>query len=245
MPIPAIAQRPRILLVDDNADNRALMRLFLGGPYRTDDAEHGRQAVAMFTATAYDLVFMDLEMPVMDGYEATRAMRALERGRPGPPVPILALTAYGLDECRLRSLAAGCTDFLVKPVGKAAVLDTVARHLGENAPPTRTAPCPGGPPATADGPDPALLRPLLPLFFATAGETLDAARRALEAADLDVVRAQGHKLKGAALSYGFADLGQAARTLELAGGQGDAAGAATCMALARELLARAKRGFAC
>uniref|UniRef100_I2Q655 Response regulator containing CheY-like receiver domain and AraC-type DNA-binding domain n=1 Tax=Desulfovibrio sp. U5L TaxID=596152 RepID=I2Q655_9BACT len=242
--MPTTAQRPRILLVDDNADNQALMRLFLDGPYRTDCAANGREAVDLFAATPYDLVFMDLEMPVMDGYEATRAMRALERGRPGPPVPILALTAYSQDEFRLRCEAAGCTDFLVKPVGKALVQDTVARHLGENAAWTRPAPQPPVPLRVADGPDRDMLRPLLPLFFATAGETLDTARRALEAEDLEVVRAQGHKLRGAALSYGFADLGQAAGTLEQAGGQGDAAAAATCMALARELLARAKRGFA-
>ncbi len=238
--MPTTASRPRILLVDDNADNLAVMRLFLGNSaYQVDSAENGREAVDMFAAAPYDLVFMDLEMPVLDGYEATRAMRALERHRPPPPVPILALTAHALDEYRLRCEQAGCTEFLVKPVRKAAILDTVARWLDHPQPRVQAAP-----PPSPDLPDLEQLRPLLPLFFSTASDTLAAARQALSAHDLEAVRAQGHKLKGSALSYGFLDLGQAARTLEQAGREGDAATATVFLDLAAELLAQARRDTA-
>lgn len=237
--MPTTAPMPRILLVDDNADNLALMRLFLGsGLYQVDFAENGREAVDKFAARPYDLVFMDLEMPVLDGYEATRAIRALERHRPCPPIPILALTAHALDEFRLRCEEAGCTDFLVKPVRKAAIRDTVAHYLEKE-------PAMAAPAAPAlDGPDRERLRPLLPLFFATAADTLDTAGQALRGGDLECVRSQGHKLKGSALSYGFEDIGQAARILEQAGGKGDAATAAVSLDLALGLLARAREDWA-
>lgn len=238
--MPAAPSPPRILLVDDNADNLTLMQLFLcDAPYEVDVAANGREAVEKFAATAYDLVFMDLEMPVLDGFEASRAIRAMERRDGRTPLPILVLTAHALDEFRVRCDAAGCTDFLTKPVRKSAVLEAVARYLGEAAPPC-------APPAAVPtdlGPDTELLRPLLPIFFSTADATLEAARQALAAGDLETTRRQGHKLKGSALSYGFEALGEAARALERAGEDRDAAAARAALDAAALLLARARGAF--
>ena len=223
---------PRLLLVDDNRDNLALLRLFLvNARYRLDDAANGDEAVALFSAHSYDLVVMDLEMPVVDGYEATRRIRALELERHSPPVPILALTAHALDEHRLRCQEAGFTDFLVKPVRKTTMLRTLLSFLGSGQPP-ETTPLPG-----SETVDPGRLTVLLPLFYETSRQSLDEARQALSRGDLETVRRLGHRLKGSAGSYGFGELGQAGAALEQAG-ETVAAGAALDWATA--LLAKAR-----
>lgn len=227
--------RPRLLLVDDNPDNLLLLRLFLESTqYAIDEARNGREAVDLFAAHPYDLVLMDLEMPVVDGYEATRRIRALERERGIAPAPILALTAHALDEHRLRCQQAGFTDFLVKPVRKATMLRTLLTFLG-----------PGEAPQAAPAPknelvDPARLAVLLPIFYETSGQSLTDAREALDRGDLETVRRQGHRLKGSAGSYGFEELGQAAAALEQAGENGQDMAARAALEWAAALLAKAR-----
>lgn len=225
----------RILLVDDNPDNLALMRLFLENvDARIETAVNGREAVKCFAAAACDLVFMDLEMPGMDGYEATRAIRSLEEERGGPAVPILALTAHALDEHRQRCLEAGCTDFLVKPIRKAALFSALARYSGAATPEA------GATPSAGCRPDTERLRPLLPLFFETAAMAVEAGRQALAAGDLESARRQGHRLKGSARSYGFEELGRAAELLERAALELNPLAAGTALEWAATLLAKAR-----
>lgn len=231
---------PRILLADDNQDNVALLALYLeGAPYRLETAANGVEAVERHTAAPFDLIFMDLEMPIQDGYDATRTIRNLERLRKqGTPVPILALTAHAMDEHRQRCRQAGFTDFLVKPVRKAAILAAIDRYLGAPDDPAR-AKLPE-PPSRPAPPDRKRLRPLLPLFFATCEETLGAANRFLALGDLEAARAQGHKFKGSARSFGYWEMGQAGEALELAAGEGDLKAALASLLLSRELLAQAR-----
>ncbi len=119
----------RLLLVEDNQNNRLLFERFLRNtPHRVDWAGDGRKALEMFRETEYDMVFMDLEMPVMDGYEATRRLRAEEERLGREPVPVVALTAHSLEEHREESLAAGCTEHLPKPYSKASLLKAIHRH---------------------------------------------------------------------------------------------------------------------
>jgi CheY-like chemotaxis protein/HPt (histidine-containing phosphotransfer) domain-containing protein len=232
-----VQPQSRLLLVDDNRDNLALIRLFLESDhYCIDEAVNGAEAVALFAANAYDLVLMDLEMPIVDGYEATRRIRALERARNSPPVPILALTAHALDEHRRRCQEAGFTDFLVKPVRKAAMLATLLGYLGQGV----------QPPVQTDwaercaGPDPARLTALLPIFYEFSRKALDTAHAGLDRGDLETVRAQGHKLKGSAGSYGFSELAQAGAALERAGENADVLAAGTAWEWAMALLAKAR-----
>ncbi|MBI1731768.1 MAG: response regulator [Gammaproteobacteria bacterium] len=125
---PPVAPR-RILLVDDNSDNRLLIRSYLKKmPYEVVEAENGRLAVESFQAGPFDIVFMDVQMPVMDGHEATRAIRAWEQSGQRTPTPIIALTAHASREEHERSLAAGCTTHMTKPVKKAALLEAIATH---------------------------------------------------------------------------------------------------------------------
>lgn len=227
---------PRILLADDNRDNTTLIALYLENePYRLEIVANGREAVDRYAAEPPDLIFMDLEMPVLDGYEATRAIRVLERQRGGPPIPILALTAHALPEHRRRCHEAGCTDFLVKPVRKAAILAALARHLGRDL---AASPSPSREPVQ---PDRERLRPLLPLFFDTCQQSLDTATRAMALGDLETARAQGHRIKGSARSYGYWELGLAAEDLERAAVDDDAKAARNALARVRDLLALARR----
>lgn len=120
----------RVLVVDDSADNRLLLRAFLNKAVALlDEAEDGAQGVAMFRERDYDLVLMDMHMPVMGGIEATRAMRAWEAQRGGAPASILALTADDSIDDRRRSTAAGCDDHLVKPVSKKKLLAAIAAQF--------------------------------------------------------------------------------------------------------------------
>ena len=93
--VPTPTSKPlRILVADDSADNRLLISAFLKNtPYKIDEVENGALAVEHFVAHKYDLVLMDIQMPVMDGHAATRAIRDWERDNHRAPTPIVALSA--------------------------------------------------------------------------------------------------------------------------------------------------------
>jgi len=118
----------KILLADDSADNRALIAAFLkGSPYTVDGVENGARAVESFKNGKYDLVLMDLQMPVMDGDEATREIRRFERENHRPRTPIVALSAAVFSESVAQSLAAGCDEHIGKPVKRAVLLAVIQR----------------------------------------------------------------------------------------------------------------------
>jgi two-component system, sensor histidine kinase and response regulator len=120
-----------ILLADDSPDNRLLLLSYLKGrPYRIDIAEDGARAVEKFKTGRYDLVLMDIQMPVMDGYEATREIRKWEREQQLGTTPIVALTAHAFQEDREKSLNAGCTGHLTKPIKKAIFMEAIAEYAG-------------------------------------------------------------------------------------------------------------------
>ena len=118
----------RILLVEDSPTNRAVVEAFLEDlPVTLDMAENGQEGVDRAAATVYDLVLMDMAMPVMDGLTATRQIRKLP-GLNGK-VPILALTANAMASDRESCLAAGMNDYLSKPLNLAGLVDSVRRWL--------------------------------------------------------------------------------------------------------------------
>jgi CheY-like chemotaxis protein len=120
----------RILLSDDSVDNRMLIKAFFKGlPYQIDEAENGEIALRKFSGATYDVVLMDLQMPVMDGLTATRAIRVHEASRELVPTPIIALTASALAEDVQQSLAAGANSHITKPVTKAALVEAVRNAM--------------------------------------------------------------------------------------------------------------------
>ena len=124
------ARAARILLVEDNEDNRMLIKAYLRQePYTIVEAENGAQALDCFRNAAFDLVLMDVQMPVMDGYAATRAIRAWENAQGKARTPVVALTANAIKEDMEQSLAAGCDDHLTKPIKKQTLLGAVRQRL--------------------------------------------------------------------------------------------------------------------
>lgn len=126
---------PRVLLAEDNADNVLLIQAFLKrSGVILEIAPNGRKAVELFASasanpgTAYDLILMDIQMPHMDGYAATRRVREIEVSQKSVPTPIVALTANATAEDVLRSEAAGCDAHLSKPILKAVLLDAIQKY---------------------------------------------------------------------------------------------------------------------
>jgi signal transduction histidine kinase/CheY-like chemotaxis protein len=128
----------RILLAEDSPDNRTLIEAYLKNlPYELDVAENGEIAVAKFIQGKHDVVLMDMQMPVMDGYDAVRTIRRWEREHGRPPTPVIALTASALQEDVRNAIAAGCTSHLSKPIKKSrllsAMLDLTSRPTARSA----------------------------------------------------------------------------------------------------------------
>ena len=116
----------RILIAEDNDSNYLLMSYILKSHYEFSRALNGREAVEKVKAERPDMVLMDIQMPIMDGLEATRLIRAEMAD-----LPIIALTANAFDNDRQRALDAGCNDFISKPVNAALCLKVIAKYIGE------------------------------------------------------------------------------------------------------------------
>lgn len=119
----------RVLLADDARDNVVLVRAFVrSAGVVLDTAENGAVAVAQFRAGQYDLVLMDVQMPIVDGHTATRQIRAWEEQQGLPRTPIIALSAHALQEEAQQSLDAGCDAHLTKPIRKQTLLQAIDQY---------------------------------------------------------------------------------------------------------------------
>ncbi|MBI2890365.1 MAG: response regulator [Nitrospirae bacterium] len=124
----ASARSLRILLAEDSEDNRLLIQSYLKKtPHTVVPAENGEVAVRLFHEGGFDLVLMDMQMPVMDGYAAVRAIRTWEREHQSRPTPVLALTAHALSEDAQKSIDAGCNAHLTKPIRKKTLIEALQR----------------------------------------------------------------------------------------------------------------------
>ena len=199
-----------ILVVDDSEDNRFLVSQYLknsGCPL--DFAENGQIAVDKLCAGSYDLVFMDLQMPVMDGYEATRRIRAWEREHGRPPIPILALTASALESEGNRAIEAGCTEWIRKPVRLAAFRAVVQKYAGRTV-------------AASSDTAEARVSALAPEYLNHRRQDVRTILSALENSDFNAIRSLGHKMSGTGASYGFPRISEIGAALETAAGAKDA-----------------------
>ena len=116
-----------ILVVEDQADNRRILRdLLSNAGYELIEAESGEEAITAVTARRPDLILMDIQLPVIDGYEATRRIRTNPELK---SVPIIAVTSYALAGDEAKALAAGCTAYITKPFSPRALLAKVQEHL--------------------------------------------------------------------------------------------------------------------
>jgi len=220
----------RILLVEDGADNQRLLRMQLSDAgAKVVSALDGRIAVDLATTQAFDLILMDMQMPVMDGYAATMELR-----RKGLTTPIIALTAYAMAEDRDKCLAAGCSGYLTKPIDEEKLLRTVHEHMPTDhaAAPDDTAeagvagsPPPLGAPdvstqktdlnriKSSHAANPRIMA-IVPEFVASLPNKVGKMTDFLEHNDLSGLQALAHQLLGTCGGYGFAPVSEPARAVE-------------------------------
>jgi PAS domain S-box-containing protein len=133
----------RILLVEDSIHNQNVVEAFLMKyPVKVESAPNGLVALEKFRNDHFNLVLMDVQMPIMDGLTATRKIRQWEQENNRPPTPIIAMTAHALKGDSAKSFSAGCTDHLPKPVTKNTFLEKVSQYLNSVKSPSSTAPSP-------------------------------------------------------------------------------------------------------
>jgi two-component system cell cycle response regulator DivK len=122
----------RILVIDDHEDNRKILNdLLASAGYEIVEAVTGREGVAMARLHHPDLILMDIQLPEMDGYEATRLIKADSNME---LIPIIAVTSYALSGDDAKALAAGCTDYVTKPFSPRQLLAKVRDHIGPAGP---------------------------------------------------------------------------------------------------------------
>ncbi len=226
-PAQSAARALKILLAEDSPDNRQLIEAYLKNlPHTLDIAENGQVAVTKFMRARYDLVLMDVQMPVMDGYTAVRRIRQWEREHGRPPTPIAALTASALEEDICNSFDAGCTAHLSKPIKKSVLLTAISDLTMARA----SAAPDGNGKAKGNGVRPVVetdpeLAELVPGFLVRKREDVAVLMTAVEDLDYQALRAIGHRIKGEGTGFGFDVISDIGRALEDAGRAQDAGAA--------------------
>jgi PAS domain S-box-containing protein len=204
----------RVLLVEDNPVNqRVAQRLLQKLSAEVTVANNGEEALARCSEKQFDVVLMDCQMPVMDGFTATRLIREREQSGGEKRLPIIALTANVMSEDRERCVAAGMDAHLGKPIEPQQMIDTLSRFLKEQA----------VPPAIdlealrqITGGDADFERELADTFVASGDQALAEIIAALKVSDYDTVRQRAHALKGASANIHAASLSTTASSLESA-----------------------------
>jgi signal transduction histidine kinase/HPt (histidine-containing phosphotransfer) domain-containing protein len=192
----------RVLLVDDSEESRALVEAYLAPTAATlDVAGDASTALGMLQHRTFDVVLMDLHLPDMDGFTATQELRRREETRGGRTTPVVALSADVLAVTVRKALAAGFTEHLAKPIGKADLVGLLRRYAqGASARPLSPA-----------------VPALLPKFISNRERDTTTLRGALAREDFETVVTLGHNMRGNGVSYGFPEVSAIGHRLESAG----------------------------
>ena len=218
------ARADRLLVVEDNVVNQRVLEAMLAKRgFGVDTAGNGREALSMLAAGDYGLVFMDCQMPELDGYEATGAIRAGEEGR-DEHLPVVAMSAHALKGDRERCLAAGMDDYLSKPLRPHELDAVLERWLGAAAP----VPAPAVVAAAGDAlvdetrmrvfrdDYPEIVEQLVELFADSTPPLLRELRAAAENGDAAELKQAAHKLKGSCQNIGASGMAGIAAEIERA-----------------------------
>ncbi len=228
----------RVLLAEDNTVNQKLVvRMLEKRGHLVVVAGDGREALAALEAAAFDLVLMDIHMPVMDGYEAVAALRGRE-AREGGHLPVIALTANAMKGDRERCLEAGMDGYLAKPVNAGQLFEAIAPFippLTRPEAPARAQPAPvpaldrAALLARVDG-DEEVLQEIVGLFLEDCPRLMRLIDEAVTRSDAAALAEAAHSLKGAVANFGDGPALASARELEVVGRTGNLAGARAAFA---------------
>jgi len=199
-----------------------------------DEVEDGRAAFEQVKACHYDLVLMDIQMPVLDGYTAVRMIRRWEQDHAKLPTPIIALTASALDDEVRRAIEAGCDLHVSKPVKKATLLDSIAKAMHNARSPIEPRANGNGKHAGPVVEIDADISDLIPGFLERKRIDARSVAEALDRGDFEAVARIAHRLKGEGGSYGFNEISKVGAALEIASKAGQLE---VARGLARELAA--------
>jgi len=236
----------RVLVAEDHPVNRELaVHLLKGRGHRVTLAETGREALAALAKQDFDAVLMDVQMPEMDGLEATAAIREKEKTT-GAHLPIIAMTAHALKGDEERCLAAGMDAYIAKPIEPRELLETVERlaaprvaaHSSGNNPQTAAATLDRAVMLSRVGGSEKFLRKLVGIFLADCPKRLATMRKALAARNSETLAHAAHSVKGTVGIFGATLVVEAARNLEGLARAGDLAAARKAFAELERQLAR-------
>jgi CheY-like chemotaxis protein len=215
----------RVLVAEDNPVNRHVFTEFLSSlGHAVTTAEDGAEALEKLTQETFDLVFMDVQMPRVDGLQAVRRLRGGECGADRARIPVVALTAYAMSGDRERFLEAGMSDYLPKPVS----LNALQQTLAEYAPKAQTTAGQASGQEVRQG-----FEPLRAEFTAFLQERAATALAHLEAGELEPAARAGHDVKGTSMAFGVTEANLLGARLEQAARQGELE---TALAATRELM---------
>jgi CheY-like chemotaxis protein/HPt (histidine-containing phosphotransfer) domain-containing protein len=216
---PPDPARTRVLVVEDNVVNQQLLRAILDrGGYVVEVAMHGEEALELLRSHRFDAVLMDLQMPVMDGLQATREIRRPGSGVLEPGIPVIAVTASAFAADRARAIDAGMNDFLTKPLDPKRLLEALARWVP--AQPAPAAVLPEVPVIDRAGlldramDDVELAFELLDAFAHEYPAMRQALREAIGRADPVAIMNLVHTLKGASANVGAQRVSRVAARME-------------------------------
>ena len=185
----------RILLAEDNPANHDLAQLYLSDTgIELVTAPDGRKALDLFRHGSFQAIFMDLEMPVMDGLEAIRRIRFEEREKNLPRTPVLALSAHEDEQYRTRCMDAGADDYILKPIRRTTFQDALGKHMVRPAA------------MAARELVPEVFSGLMDRFVSQCVDDLDSMHSHLAQEDFHGVRSVAHKIAGAASGFGMKGL---------------------------------------
>ncbi len=220
--ITVTPKKRRILLADDDASGQKLMKHILNRMgYEVELAVDGVEVLNFLKKSSFDVVLMDMEMPKMDGFTATKKVREQDKYK---DLPIIALTAHAMKEHREKTLNAGCTDYISKPINQEKLAELLDKYTGKTetveeevkeekkeAPAEET---------FVDSSDP-MMKELQEFFKEDITKKVIKFKKDFEEKNIEEVVRFGHSLKGTAASYGFPQFSKIGKEIENIGKEGD------------------------
>lgn len=223
----------KILIVNDSRSSRMMVKNCLKGvtgfEFEIEEGDSGSIAFEKAKPGLHDLLLMDIHMPGMDGYEATKLIRAWERTKGRSPMPIIAVTAMDPGQAATKTKDAGCTTFVSKPLKPAVLAEAINKVLGREA-----APAPAAAPAAApketggrfsklwggsapkkeeENVEQEGLKGMRAIFLAEKQREIGVALAAIDSGDVDTVIQLAYRLKGEGANYGFSKISEFGGTL--------------------------------